>query len=165
MNNRTIKLHHNYLCHEGILGMRWGYTDGKKNGKRVAGEEDEEKTNKKSTDDSKNESMSKDEVSEVVNKIIRGDYGNGADRVKALTEAGYDYKTMQGYVNGVLAGKDIDMSKMDKAETSKTDRPKSREKNVTSSSVKEVKRREKIESVKKQVNDLLKKLSELEDDN
>ena len=37
----------------------------------------------------------------VVNKVIRGDFGNGESRVKALTEAGYDYATVQELVNKV----------------------------------------------------------------
>lgn len=35
----------------------------------------------------------------VTKEVIRGDYGNGEARVKALTEAGYDYVTMQKLVN------------------------------------------------------------------
>lgn len=37
----------------------------------------------------------------VVNEVIRGDFGNGESRVKALTEAGYDYATVQELVNKV----------------------------------------------------------------
>lgn len=37
----------------------------------------------------------------VAGQIIRGNYGNGAARVKALTEAGYDYAAMQKVVNYV----------------------------------------------------------------
>ena len=35
---------------------------------------------------------------------IRGDYGNGADRVAALRKAGFDPDTVQGLVNSILAG-------------------------------------------------------------
>lgn len=38
---------------------------------------------------------------EMVKKTIRGDFGNGADRVKALTKAGEDYATVQKLVNKV----------------------------------------------------------------
>ena len=38
---------------------------------------------------------------EIVKKTIRGDFGNGADRVKALTKAGEDYTTVQKLVNKV----------------------------------------------------------------
>ena len=37
----------------------------------------------------------------VVNEVIRGDFGNGESRVKALTEAGYEYATVQELVNKV----------------------------------------------------------------
>ncbi len=37
----------------------------------------------------------------VVNKVINGDYGNGAARIQALADAGYDYATVQGLVNKV----------------------------------------------------------------
>ena len=38
---------------------------------------------------------------EVVNKVIKGDFGNGAERVKALTDAGYDQVAVQKLVNKV----------------------------------------------------------------
>lgn len=34
--------HYGHLAHKGTKGMKWGYTDGVKNGKRTANEEDEE---------------------------------------------------------------------------------------------------------------------------
>ena len=37
-------------------------------------------------------------------KVWRGDFGNGAERFKALAEAGYDYATVQGLVNKHAAG-------------------------------------------------------------
>ncbi|MBR0208980.1 MAG: hypothetical protein IJQ43_08795 [Oscillospiraceae bacterium] len=37
---------------------------------------------------------------------IRGDYGNGADRVAALRKAGIDPDVIQGMVNAILAGND-----------------------------------------------------------
>lgn len=30
------------LCHKGIKGMKWGYNDGEPNGKRIAGDSEEE---------------------------------------------------------------------------------------------------------------------------
>lgn len=38
----------------------------------------------------------------VVRAVCRGDYGNGAERVKKLTEAGYDAKAVQKAVNEAL---------------------------------------------------------------
>lgn len=37
----------------------------------------------------------------VVNEVIRGNFGNGEARVKALTEAGYEYATVQELVNKI----------------------------------------------------------------
>lgn len=37
----------------------------------------------------------------IVNKVIRGDFGNGTERMKKLAEAGENYATVQGLVNKV----------------------------------------------------------------
>lgn len=42
--------------------------------------------------------------SELVRQIIQGDFGTGADRIKALTDAGYDYAAVQALVNKVCYG-------------------------------------------------------------
>lgn len=44
------------------------------------------------------------EFNDLATKVIKGNYGNGAARKKALEEAGYDYAQIQGMVNKVLAG-------------------------------------------------------------
>ena len=44
------------------------------------------------------------EFNDLATKVIKGSYGNGAARKKALEEAGYDYAQIQGMVNKVLAG-------------------------------------------------------------
>ena len=41
---------------------------------------------------------------DVVNRVWRGDFGNMEDRVKALTEAGYDYGEVQALVNKTVDG-------------------------------------------------------------
>ena len=46
--------------------------------------------------------MSVEQLNEVVKKVINGDFGNGEARIKALTEAGYDYATVQNKVNELL---------------------------------------------------------------
>ena len=46
----------------------------------------------------------------IVNKVIMGDFGNGADRIKALTDAGYEYAEVQALVNKVIAGGTIELS-------------------------------------------------------
>lgn len=52
----------------------------------------------------------------VVNRVIRGDYGNGKARVKALTKAGYDYATIQGLVNYKLLGTELQLEKLSDAQ-------------------------------------------------
>lgn len=44
-------------------------------------------------------------IDEIANEVIRGLWGNGADRKKALTEAGYDYEAVQARVTEILTGK------------------------------------------------------------
>ena len=42
------------------------------------------------------------DLDEIVNKVIRGDFGNGEDRFNALTEAGENYYKIQNKVNETL---------------------------------------------------------------
>ena len=42
-------------------------------------------------------------VAEVAREVIAGKWGNGEDRKKRLTAAGYDYKAVQAKVNELLA--------------------------------------------------------------
>ena len=44
----------------------------------------------------------KKSVDEVAREVINGKWGNGSDRKKRLTEAGYDYSTIQKRVNELL---------------------------------------------------------------
>lgn len=41
-------------------------------------------------------------IDEIAREIIRGDWGNGADRRNRLTSAGYDYAFVQAKVNELL---------------------------------------------------------------
>ena len=43
-------------------------------------------------------------VDELAREVIRGDWGNGADRKSRLAAAGYDYATVQARVNAILSG-------------------------------------------------------------
>ena len=45
-------------------------------------------------------------TAEVAKEVIRGDWGNGAERKKALTASGYDYDTIQKEVNRILKEKE-----------------------------------------------------------
>ena len=42
------------------------------------------------------------DLDDIVNKVIRGDFGNGKDRITALTEAGINYYKVQNKVNEAL---------------------------------------------------------------
>lgn len=44
--------------------------------------------------------------SEIAKEVIRGDWGNGAERKKALTASGYDYDAIQKEVNRILKEKE-----------------------------------------------------------
>ena len=48
--------------------------------------------------------MSKPVTDDVVDAVIRGDYGNGKERIDRLTAAGYDYDEVQGLVNKKAGG-------------------------------------------------------------
>lgn len=39
---------------------------------------------------------------DVAKEILEGKWGNGADRKKRITEAGYNYEDVQGIVNALL---------------------------------------------------------------
>lgn len=48
------------------------------------------------------EPLTPEEIDKVAHEVLDGKYGNGNDRVKALTAAGYDYKTIQNRVNELV---------------------------------------------------------------
>ncbi len=43
-------------------------------------------------------------IDELAQEVLEGKWGNGEERVKRLTEAGYDYKAVQNRVNEILYG-------------------------------------------------------------
>mgnify|MGYP002519993987 CR=1 FL=1 len=45
-------------------------------------------------------------TAEVAKEVIRGEWGNGAERKKALTASGYDYDAIQKEVNRILKEKE-----------------------------------------------------------
>lgn len=49
-------------------------------------------------------------VKEIAQEVIAGLWGNGDDRKRRLTEAGYDYNVIQQAVNDLLNGNDVDDS-------------------------------------------------------
>ena len=63
------------------------------------------KTNTTTVTSNKNSSTTtKKSIDEVAKEVIRGDWGNGNDRVKKLTAAGYNYTEVQNKVNEILYG-------------------------------------------------------------
>ncbi len=48
------------------------------------------------------QSVTKKTVDEIVQEVIRGDWGNGDERKKRLTEAGYDYNAVQKRVEELM---------------------------------------------------------------
>lgn len=47
-------------------------------------------------------------VKEIAQEVIAGLWGNGDERRRRLTEAGYDYDVIQKAVNDLLNGNEID---------------------------------------------------------
>ena len=56
----------------------------------------------KFSDSAKNATKSAKELGDIVNRVIRGDFGNGQKRWDALTEAGYNWAEVQNAVNEKL---------------------------------------------------------------
>lgn len=55
-------------------------------------------------------------LQEVVEKVIRGEFGNGEERIKALVEAGYDYADVQDLVDKKLNGEIIEFEELSDAQ-------------------------------------------------
>lgn len=53
----------------------------------------------------------KKSVSEIAKEVLEGKWGNGADRKKKLTEAGYDYSKVQAEVNKLVNGTTVPAKK------------------------------------------------------
>ncbi len=62
--------------------------------------------NKKGTYKSETEAVKTDKtITELANEVLNGVWGNGADRKKRLSEAGYDYSKVQAEVNRIAKSK------------------------------------------------------------
>lgn len=80
-NNR----YYTYLSHGGKKGMKWGYNDGKRNGKRVAGDEDENSAGVKNLKRDVQTTSKNKNVSNVMNKIrsnVQSSVKGAADKIK-----------------------------------------------------------------------------------
>lgn len=64
-------------------------------------------TTKQVTTSTEKATNSLNKLKKVADQVISGKYGNGADRIKALTKAGYDYASVQSIVNNKLLGTKI----------------------------------------------------------
>ena len=57
-----------------------------------------------------------EELQSIANKVIKGEFGSGESRIKALTKAGYDYATVQNLVNEKLGNTKRHVTEMSDAE-------------------------------------------------
>lgn len=64
-------------------------------------------TTKQVTTSTEKTTNSLKKLKKVADQVISGKYGNGEDRIKALTKAGYDYASVQSIVNNKLLGTKI----------------------------------------------------------
>ena len=88
----------------------------------------------------------------VVDKVWLGDYSTGAERIKALTEAGYDYATVQGLVNKTVDGHRLTLEDLSEAQMKNL--------GFTEEQVKELKAlKEQAEKTGTPLNELMEKLS------
>lgn len=67
---------------------------------------------KESADAAKTASNRLEEYGKIADKVIRGDFGNGAERIKKLTDAGYEYAAVQNIVNERLGSSVRHMSSL-----------------------------------------------------
>ena len=58
-------------------------------------------------------STPKKSIDELAQEVIRGDWGNGSDRRKALESAGYDYDAVQNRVNELSEGSKPQLKSID----------------------------------------------------
>lgn len=65
---------------------------------------------------SKAATSSLEQYQKLAKEIIDGNWGNGADRMQKLTEAGYDYASAQSIVNNILLGTEVDISNLSDAQ-------------------------------------------------
>lgn len=85
-----------------VLAGKWGNGDDRKNRLTAAGYDYatvQAEVNRIANCDS---SSTKKSVTEIAKEVIAGKWGNGSDRKKKLTAAGYDYAAVQKKVNELL---------------------------------------------------------------
>lgn len=62
----------------------------------------QEEFNRKLEEQKKNQQPTGKTIDELAQEVINGAWGNGEDRKNRLTQAGYDYSTIQNRVNEIL---------------------------------------------------------------
>lgn len=58
-----------------------------------------------------NDNKTEKSIDEIAREVIRGEWGNGSDRQSRLTNAGYDYQSVQNKVNELLGGGSVSSQK------------------------------------------------------
>lgn len=89
-----------------VIAGKWGNGDTRKSALEAAGynySEVQAAVNAKLSGSTS--AAAKKSVSEIAKEVIAGKWGNGDDRKKKLSTAGYDYNTVQKEVNRQLSGK------------------------------------------------------------
>ena len=98
----------NYLIHYGTKNSgRW-----KKGSTGNTIKSRESLSNSKNSDKKVNEISNEEykKFESIAQDVIRGKYGNGEDRKKAMKKAGYSYDTIQNIVNNKLIGTKLNFS-------------------------------------------------------
>ena len=90
------------LAHE-VLAGNWGNGSDRVNRLRAAGYDYDAVQNRVNEILSgTNSNPNRKSIDILAREVIRGDWGNGQDRVNRLTSAGYDYNAVQKRVNEIL---------------------------------------------------------------
>ena len=97
-NKKTIE----EIAKEVIKG-KWGNGVARKEALTKAGYDYNDVQNKVNELLYNSKKPSKKTIDEIAKEVILGKWGNGEDRKKALTEAGYDYNAVQKRVNEILS--------------------------------------------------------------
>ncbi len=101
-SNTTNKKSLEEVAKEVIQG-KWGNGAARKEALTKAGYDYDAVQNKVNEILYNSKKPSKKTVDEIAKEVILGKWGNGEDRKKALTEAGYDYNAVQKRVNEILS--------------------------------------------------------------
>lgn len=85
-----------------VIAGKWGNGEDRKNNLTNAGYNYAEVQSRVNAILNGSGNVGKKSDEEIAREVIRGDWGNGADRKNRLTASGYDYYTIQSIVNMLL---------------------------------------------------------------